>query len=417
MNEHYKNDPLVQSMVVAMPYVHELMIPIKPISADTKVLDVLKLFDIYTELLALSVLDNNNFIGLMTRYHYLNLMPRVFANQLFTDSRLKDLLETDANIFAAPLIADVDDRIDQIVLELLTFGVKIDILPVANKTGVLGIVKMTDMTLKLFDMQKKLIDAEVQMNERLKNEVENAAIMQHNLLRPSKIDLLGVRGLATLITCSEIGGDFYDYYAVDNRWVVLIVGDVSGHGVASGTVVSIAKATVNLLETDHEKEPYKILERLSSTILKTARQSLLMTMFVACLDTRTGELRYANAGHQFPYLYRLANCRLDMLDEAGGLPLGKLENVTYEQYITQMDVGDRLFIYTDAIVEEENPEGECFGYDHLEALLNDNITSDSEHLRDVLLERFTSHVECYEFGDDVTIFHVEFYQHSNDSAC
>lgn len=411
MNKQYKNNPIVQTMMFSTPYAHELMLPIKSILLDAKVLDVLTLFDIYTELHALSVLDKNDkFIGLITRYTYLNLMPRALVQSLFADSSLKNLLESDPDVFAAPLIADVDDHIDQIVMELLILDLKIDILPVRNKYGILGIVKLTDMTLKLLEMQNAFISTVMQTSARLKKEVETAALLQRNFLRAGTIDLQGIRGLATLITCSEIGGDFYDYYAVDQRWIVLLVGDVSGHGVASGTIVSVVKATVNLLETDKEKEPHHILEYLNRTIFTTACQSLLMTLFAVCLDTQTGELRYANAGHQFPYIYRSTTGQLDMLEDAVGIPLGQRESISYQQHTTNIDVGDRLFIYTDGIVEEECPEGECFGYDRLEAVLVEHIKSDFEHLRDVLLERFTSHIERCDFGDDVTIFHVEFYQ-------
>jgi serine phosphatase RsbU (regulator of sigma subunit) len=411
MNELHKNNLIIQAVTSSIPYVHELMLPIKSIPLDTKILDMLTLFDIYSELHALSVLDSdNNFIGIITRYHYINLMPRVFAQQLFTNSNLKDLLAITPDIFSVSLVVDVDDRIDQVVLEIFSLDMKIDILPVSNRKGILGIVKITDMTLKLFDVQNLLINTAIQTSARLKAEVELAAILQRNLLRHSKIDFLGLRGLATLITCSEISGDFYDYYSIDARWIVMLVGDVSGHGVASGTIVSIAKTKVNLLEIGKEKEPHKILECLNDTIFRTARQSLLMTMFVACLDTQTGELRYANAGHQFPYLYYSNTGQLELLEKAVGLPLGELEIITYEQHTIKMNVGDFLFIYTDAIVEEECPKGECFGYDRLEEVLSEHIKNDSEHLRDVLLERLSSHIERYDFSDDVTIFHVEFYQ-------
>lgn len=401
---------LIQSMTFAMPYVHELMSPLKPIAVDTQVLDVLSLFDIYSELQALAIQDNNDCIGIISRYHYLYQTPRAVITQLFAHSSLKMLLANDHNIFSIALAADVDDRIDQIVLELLTFDLRIEVLPVKNKHGVIGIVKITDLTLKLFEIQTILLNHAVETSARLKNEVEVAAILQRNLLRIGDIDLLGVRGLSTLITSSEIGGDFYDYYAIDARWLIILIGDVSGHGIASGTIVSVAKATVSLLEIDREKEPNKILERLNKTIIKTARQSLLMTLFVLCLDTYTGELCYANAGHQFPYIYRSAQAQLDKLEEAAGFPLGRQENITYEQYSTIINLGDRLFIYTDALVEEENPAGDCFGYDRLEAVLNEHIQDAPDYLRDVLLERFTSHVEHCDFNDDVTMVHIEFYQ-------
>jgi serine phosphatase RsbU (regulator of sigma subunit) len=283
-------------------------------------------------------------------------------------------------------------------------------LPVIdNETGKVGLIKVADMMLQLSKSQGALISTMEQLSSRLKEEVANAAILQRNLLRPERINLPGLRGLSTLITSSEVGGDFYDYYSVDERWVVMLVGDVSGHGVASGTMVSAAKAGVNLLESDKEKEPHIILARLSNTILNTARQSLLMTMFALCLDTKTGELTYANAGHQFAYIYRSITGVLDVL-EVGGLPLGKEENISYEQCQTEMDIGDRLFLYTDGIVEEENADSECFGYERLEELLAIHGESDAETLRDHLLESLASHVGRSHFEDDVTIFFVEHFE-------
>jgi serine phosphatase RsbU (regulator of sigma subunit) len=257
--------------------------------------------------------------------------------------------------------------------------------------------------------QGNLIETMQQLSARLNDEVANAAVLQKNLLRPSRIELPGVRGLSTMITSSEVGGDFYDYYLVDERWVVILVGDVSGHGIAAGTIVCAAKAGVNFLEAEKEKEPHKILSRLSNIIFNTAHQTLLMTLFAVCLDTRTGELRYANAGHQFAYLYRSMLCQLDCL-ELGGLPLGKNANTNYEQQITEIDLGDRLFLYTDSIVEEENAAGECFGYERLEEVLVNHGESNIETLNGSLLNTLTRYLGRSVFHDDVTIFCVEYFE-------
>jgi serine phosphatase RsbU (regulator of sigma subunit) len=279
---------------------------------------------------------------------------------------------------------------------------------------VLGVVKVADMVNKLVEVQAKLIDTMQQSGGRLQEEVANAASLQNNLLRPAQIDLPCVRGLATLITSSEIGGDFYDYYVVDERWVVMLVGDVSGHGVAAGTMVSAAKAGVNLLETDREKEPAKILERLNHSFIHTAHQSLLMTMLVVCLDTQTNELRYANAGHQFPYIYRAVTGCLEML-ELGGNPLGANEAANYKQQTTEMEIAARFFIYTDGIIEEENDQGDCFGYERLEEILIRYAESDLAVVRDRLLEALSAFVDRYNFSDDVTLFYVEYYERQRKS--
>lgn len=402
----------------SVPCVRELVLAVPSIKLDMPVLEVLELFQIHPNLPAFPIIDQyGHYFGIASRRNYLNLMSRAYARELFARKEVFSLLKINAEIFNAPMIAHADDRIDQVIMDFLSRDAEImfEALPVMAGKQILGIVKVADMMLKLSESQGSLIDTMEQMSVRLKQEVASAATLQRNLLRPERIELPGVRGLSTLLTSSEVGGDFYDYYCIDERWVVMLVGDVSGHGVAAGTMVSAAKAGVNLLEADKEKEPHKILSRLSDTLLKTARQSLLMTMFAVCLDTQTGELKYANAGHQFAYIYRAITGSLDAL-ELGGLPLGRDEGIVYEQGVTELDVGDRLFLYTDGIVEEENHVGECFGYDRLEELLAIHAESDAETLRDRLLESLTAHVGHNNFEDDVTIFYIEHHERHHKKA-
>jgi serine phosphatase RsbU (regulator of sigma subunit) len=412
MIEKQKNRRNLQLLDFSVPFVRELVIPTRSVKLDMPVLEVLKLFQDNPDLPAFPVVDQNNrYFGIASRRNYLNIMTRAFARELFARKEVVSLLKINPTIFLAPMIAHAEDRIDQVIMDFLNKDPEImfEALPVMAGEEILGIVKIADMMLKLSESQGALIGTMEKMSARLKDEVASAATLQRNLLRPEHIQLPGVRGLSTLLTSSEVGGDFYDYYCIDDRWVVMLVGDVSGHGVAAGTMVSAAKAGVNLLESDKEKEPHIILARLSDTILKTARQSLLMTMFAVCLDTRTGELKYANAGHQFAYIYRAITGCLEVL-ELGGLPLGRDEGIVYEQGLTEMDVGDRLFLYTDGIVEEENVLGECFGYDRLEELLALYAESGAETLRDRLLESLVSHVGHSDFGDDVTIFYIEHHE-------
>ncbi|MDO9103910.1 MAG: SpoIIE family protein phosphatase [Methylovulum sp.] len=396
----------------SVPYVRDLTQSVKPITLDTPILDVLGLFQAHADLSALPVMDDSNkYFGLISRRNYLNLMTRAFARELYARKNLDILLVSNADIFVAPLIANAEDRIDQVIVDFLSRdpGIKYEALPVIGKDGIIGVVKVADMMLKMSQSQGHLIETMQQLSTRLNDEVANAAALQKNLLRSPYVELPGVRGLSTMITSSEVGGDFYDYYMIDGRWVVILVGDVSGHGIAAGTIVCAAKAGVNFLEAEKEKEPNKILSRLSNIIFNTAHQSLLMTMFAVCLDTRTGELRYANAGHQFAYIYRSMLSQLDSL-ELGGLPLGKNEHTDYEQQMTEIDLGDRLFLYTDSIVEEENAEGECFGYERLEEVLVNHGESDIETLNGSLLDTLTDYLGRSVFYDDVTIFCVEHFE-------
>jgi PAS domain S-box-containing protein len=243
-----------------------------------------------------------------------------------------------------------------------------------------------------------------QLTSRLQSEVNLAATLQRSILSPPRIDLPCMQGKATLLTSIEVGGDYYDYYKVAGHHSVLLIGDVSGHGVAAGTMVGAAKAGVYPLIHEGITSPIEILNSLNETMRATAQQSLLMTMACLSLDARNGKLVFANAGHVLPYLLRHKAQHWEML-EASGLPLGKSIDSDYSATAIELmlEVGDRLFLYTDGLAEEESPTGEAFGYDRLEALLNANVDADPETLHDIIMDALRIHCRGTAYTDDVTI--------------
>lgn len=404
------------SVKASIATVSEMIQNVEAIYDDTLILNVLQRFQNNADLSALPVLDRQQrFHGLVSRRHFLNLMTKAYARELFAQKSLAYLMARHKDVFAAPLIVTAEQRIDQVMVAFLSRDRRLqyDALPVFDADKVIGIVKIADMMLRLSQAQNRLIRTMKQLSERLNAEVQQAAALQRNLLRPPQIELPGVRGLATMLTSSEVGGDFYDYYMINNRWVVLLIGDVSGHGLAPGTIVCAAKAAVHFLQNEAVKDPKEILARLNNVIYNTANQALLMTMFAISLDTRKGEFRYANAGHQFGYLYRSTLGILETL-EAVGLPLGKVPNATYENVDGELDLGDRLFLYTDAIVEEENDQQECFGYDRLEQLLSEQADYDLSNLQQTLLQHVRQHSGRKYFEDDITLLSVEYYERCHE---
>lgn len=164
-------------------------------------------------------------------------------------------------------------------------------------------------------LQATLVELE-KLSSRLQEEINLAAALQHSILPSPDIVLPGVHGVASLTTSSEVGGDYYDYYKVGGYYAVMVIGDVSGHGVAAGTMVSAAKAGLYPLANEGVTRPAEILRSLNETMLATAHQSLLMTMGCLSLDSRTGHLRFANAGHVLPYLKRRGDRHWTMIEGA-----------------------------------------------------------------------------------------------------
>ena len=275
-----------------------------------------------------------------------------------------------------------------------------------SKTPVMFLATGVDITERK-QAEQNLQRAHAEMatlSQRLQSEVNLAATLQRSILPDPKIDLPGIQGQANLLTSSEVGGDYYDYYKTSGYQSVLLIGDVSGHGVAAGTMVSAAKAGLYPLIQEGVTSPGEILRLLNQTMLATAQQSLLMTMACVSLDARDGTLHFANAGHVLPYLWRHNHQHWEML-EASGLPLGKNIDADYlsSAIEVKMNVGDKLFLFTDGLVEEESPSGEAFGYERLETVLSHCNTSDAAEIEEHIMEALALHCKTNAFGDDVTM--------------
>jgi PAS domain S-box-containing protein len=244
------------------------------------------------------------------------------------------------------------------------------------------------------------------ISARLQQEVSHAALLQQALLPAPELNLPGVHGLAKLTTSTEVGGDYYDYYEVDGHHAIFLVGDVSGHGVASGTLVSAAKMAVHQLQNEGETDPAVMLEHINDALLAASHESMMMTMICFSLDSRSGQLRVSNAGHTFPYLWVAKDDCWSMI-EIMGLPLGKVTEPNYSSLTLEMNPQDRLFIYTDGIIEEESPTGEAFGFEGLEEVLYQVADAPLQAIQEYCFEALSQHCQSKNFSDDVTIMLIE----------
>lgn len=264
--------------------------------------------------------------------------------------------------------------------------------------------------------ERKLADERLQialselgdLNLRLQDEIQLAAVLQKVLLPEPEFELPGIKGQTLMVTSSEVGGDYYDYYKVGESNVVLLIGDVSGHGVAAGTMVSAAKAGVSPLINRGVVQPSEILRSLNGTIRETAQESLLMTMLCLNFDASDGSMVIANAGHVLPYHFSQAARQWTML-ESFGFPLGQNPDFDYAAAELQlnMTVGDRLFLYTDGLVEEESSLGEAFGYERLEHVLNEQVDADPAVLEQAVLAAVQAHSGREVISDDVTLLVID----------
>ncbi|HEX3127587.1 MAG TPA: PP2C family protein-serine/threonine phosphatase [Thermoanaerobaculia bacterium] len=237
--------------------------------------------------------------------------------------------------------------------------------------------------------------------ERQRVELETARKIQSSILPDLPPSLNGVEIAHAYLPASEVGGDFYDVLALEDGRLAVAVGDVAGHGVSSGLVMSMAKSAL-AVQVTFDPDVSAVFNTLNRTVFQTARKRLLATLCYALLDPKRRELVYASAGHLFPYRVTVEGV-VEAL-ESVAYPLGVRGYLRVEPKTARLSAGDTLFLFSDGIIEAR-PEGseEVFGFERLEQSLAVHARLSVERLRDAVLSdvaRFTGHAPR---EDDQTI--------------
>ena len=173
---------------------------------------------------------------------------------------------------------------------------------------------------------------------------------------------------AMMDPAKEIGGDFYDFFFIDSNHLALVIADVSGKGIPAALFMMRSKTTIRgLAQTGNA--PTEILFQSNNTLCEGNDAEMFVTAWIGIIDLRTGEMKCANAGHEYPMLMR-AGGSYELYRDKHGLALAAMENVRFREYTVQMEPGDRLFVYTDGVPEAINAGEEQYGTDRLLDRLN-----------------------------------------------
>src|SRR5215211_1772175 len=198
----------------------------------------------------------------------------------------------------------------------------------------------------------------------------------------------------------EVGGDFYEFLELDDGRVGFVVGDATGKGVPAALMMSttcgMLRAVSQALDSS---SPGEMLERVNEALVPSIPANMFVTCFYATLDPRSGSLRYANAGHDLPYLHR-SGVAEEM--RARGMPLGLMPGMGYEEQEMVLEAGEAALFYSDGLVEAHDPEGEMFGFPRLQTLVAEHAQKES--LEEALLEELYSFVgDGWKQEDDITL--------------
>jgi serine phosphatase RsbU (regulator of sigma subunit) len=246
---------------------------------------------------------------------------------------------------------------------------------------------------------------EAQQRQRIEQELRIARLIQQTLLPKSVPGLPGYDVAAYYQPAREVGGDFYDFFELEDGRVGLVVGDATGKGMPAALVVAATCSMLRAVARDSGYSPGEVLAQVNEVLLARIPPNMFVTCFYAILDPKSASLRYANAGHNLPCCCHDEHAAIEL--SARGMPLGLMPQMSYEENETVLAPRESVLFYTDGLVEAHNPQGEMFGTPRLRDLLSERPEGGSGLSATLMeeLRRFTG--EGWEQEDDITLLTLE----------
>ena len=242
--------------------------------------------------------------------------------------------------------------------------------------------------------------------ERVKAEIDAANRIQAALLPLSTPRLAGATVSSHYRAATEIGGDYFDFLEQPTGEIGIAFGDVAGHGLTSGIVMSMAKSAL-LVQVGYDSSPRAVLEVLNDIVIRTAPKRMMMTFFFGLLNPATQKLRFSSAGHLDPYVYRTATGKLEALS-SWGFPLGIRRRENFREHEVSFENGDRLILYSDGLIEAIDDDGEPFGFERFEKTIVESGDQSADELKKSLLNAVKKFTRNRPPEDDQTLVVVAF---------
>ncbi len=218
---------------------------------------------------------------------------------------------------------------------------------------------------------------------------------------------------ASMKPAKEVGGDFYDFFLVDEDHLGIVMADVSGKGVPAALFMMASKILVQNYAL-MKKNPKEALEATNKQICQSNREQMFVTVWLGILDLKTGVLTASNAGHEFPII-KSPGGKFELFKDKHGFVIGGMETVFYKQYEIKLEKGSMLFIYTDGVAEATNADNEMFGLDRLLDTLNSGESETTQQVLNAVDKGLNEFVKDAPQFDDVTMLCLKYNGSENDS--
>ena len=252
--------------------------------------------------------------------------------------------------------------------------------------------------------------------ERISTELSLATKIQADMLPnifPAFPDRPEFDIYASMTPAKEVGGDFYDYFLVDDDHLCMVMADVSGKGIPAALFMMASKIIL-ANNAMLGKSPAQILTDTNAAICANNREEMFVTVWLGILELSTGKLTAANAGHEFP-VFRHANGNFELIKDKHGFVIGGMDGIRYKEYELQMEPGSKLFLYTDGVPEATNAENVLFGTERMIAALNTDADAKPEDILNQVHKDVDGFVKDAEQFDDLTMLCIHYIGNDKDS--
>ena len=212
---------------------------------------------------------------------------------------------------------------------------------------------------------------------------------------------------ASMTPAKEVGGDFYNFYLIDDDHLAMVIGDVSGKGIPAALFMMVT----NILVSDGIRmrggSPAEVLTFVNHDLSTHNQADMFVTIWVGVLELSTGKLTAANAGHEYP-AFRRPDGTYELFKDKHGLPVAAMDGVQYKDYELTLEPGTKIFVYTDGVPEATDKEEKMFGTERMLAALNSAPDASPKELMENIRSAVDSFVNGAEQFDDLTMLCMEY---------
>ena len=239
----------------------------------------------------------------------------------------------------------------------------------------------------------------------MRHEAQNAKEVQERLLPRNQLSCREYSVCGVSRSANELCGDYFDYYLIDERYMLVFIGDATGHGISAALAMSVAKSAM-LSAVNLRYSSVQIIESINRVLFQAMQQKVLMTAALLWLDTETGEFSYHNCGHPYPYLIS-TDGKISQISSAGTFLGRKADLKVKAPFTSVLKPGERLVFYTDGIVESFPGSTDKDGFELFRAYLSDRPQQNLQEFCNEIVASHPFFISGLPQPDDFTVVTIE----------